>query len=184
MWTNCSATCGVGVRQKTRTCTNPKPDRSGNDCVGESSEYTVCPNKPCSVIGHAVAFNARGDNVLSNNVNAFPTVIFNEGNAYNANTGHFTAPVDGIYHFSTLMCVSGGNGISFYIEKGSATMSGVLRLSHSHNYNNINPSCTSESAYVKLTRNEHVWVLMDSHYTSQIWTSGYDSFTGMLIQEL
>ena len=51
MWSNCSVTCGVGVRKKTRTCTNPKPDRSGDNCVGESSEYTGCFNEPCSVIG-------------------------------------------------------------------------------------------------------------------------------------
>ena len=37
--------------KKTRTCTNPTPDRSGNNCVGEPSEYTVCPNEPCNVIG-------------------------------------------------------------------------------------------------------------------------------------
>ncbi|KAH3783329.1 thrombospondin-1-like isoform X1 [Dreissena polymorpha] len=45
-WSGCSVTCEVGLRKKTRTCTNPKPDRSGDYCVGESSEYSICP---CSV---------------------------------------------------------------------------------------------------------------------------------------
>ncbi|XP_052237813.1 A disintegrin and metalloproteinase with thrombospondin motifs 10-like [Dreissena polymorpha] len=237
-WSGCSVSCDVGLRKRARTCTNPKPDRNGDYCVGESTEYTVCPNEPCNVIDggcsswgdwkscsvtcgvgqklrsrtctnpsptlygktcdgdyadyavcvntpcHAVAFNAYGKNVLLNRVNAFSSVIFNEGNAYDVSTGHFTAPVDGIYHFTAQMCVSANNSIYFYIHKGSATMSGVVALKYSYNYNYNGPSCTSASCYVKLTRNEHVWVLMYGQDTSEIWDVSSNSFTGMLIQEL
>ncbi|KAH3754724.1 thrombospondin-2-like [Dreissena polymorpha] len=242
IWSNCSATCGVGVRQKIRTCTNPKPDRSGNDCVGEYIEYTVCPNKPCSVIDggwaswgswercsvtcgvgqklrsrtctnpsptlygktcegdytdyavcvntpcHVVAFNAHGFHELSNNVNAFPTVIFNEGNAYNASTGHFTAPVDGIFYFTTQMCCQGNSGFSFFLEKVSENMSAMTRLTATMQTENGYPACTSASSSVKLTRNEHVWVKMDGQLTTgQLYensTLTWISFTGMLTQEL
>ncbi|KAH3754741.1 hypothetical protein DPMN_189422 [Dreissena polymorpha] len=47
MWSGCSVTCDVGLKKKTRTCTNLKPDRTGDNCVGKSTEYTVCLNEPC-----------------------------------------------------------------------------------------------------------------------------------------
>lgn len=53
-WSNydpstCSRTCGGGVYFKTRTCTNPRPQNGGKDCIGENRGYPkVCKRKvPC-----------------------------------------------------------------------------------------------------------------------------------------
>lgn len=43
VWGDCSVTCGGGTR--TRTCTNPAPANSGDDCVGDLSED--CNTQAC-----------------------------------------------------------------------------------------------------------------------------------------
>ncbi|XP_052252332.1 A disintegrin and metalloproteinase with thrombospondin motifs adt-2-like [Dreissena polymorpha] len=241
-WSGCSVTCDVGLRKKTRTCTNPKPDPWGDYCVGESSEYTICLNEPCGVINdswsswgawescavtcgvglkfrhrtcrnlspstysktcagefkdfavcvntpcNVIAFNVHGFNLLANLVNAFPTVIFNEGNAYNASTGQFTAPVSGLYYFSVQICLQTSASAEFYMQTGNANMSGVVKLTATFQTSPGNGACTSQSSFVKLLMNERVWVLMARQYsTAFIWeepTQAWNTFTGALIQEL
>ena len=45
-YSNCSKTCGGGVRTKTRTCTNPPPSNGGNDCSGLGTSSTT---KACNI---------------------------------------------------------------------------------------------------------------------------------------
>lgn len=46
-WGNCSSTCGVGVKERTRTCTNPPPSGGGGQCSGANKETQHCSSSPC-----------------------------------------------------------------------------------------------------------------------------------------
>ena len=47
-WGPCSVTCGAGIRQRLRTCTNPAPARGGAYCVGSATNTQTCYEQPCS----------------------------------------------------------------------------------------------------------------------------------------
>lgn len=46
-WEECPVTCGKGVVERVRTCTNPKPANGGEYCLGEVVETKECDNGPC-----------------------------------------------------------------------------------------------------------------------------------------
>ena len=45
----CSKTCGGGSKTRTRTCTNPPPQNSGDDCssLGPASSTAACNTDEC-----------------------------------------------------------------------------------------------------------------------------------------
>lgn len=50
-WSECSATCGIAVKTRTRTCTNPAPAHGGRVCVGQDRSEVLCTgNPPCPVL--------------------------------------------------------------------------------------------------------------------------------------
>ena len=54
-WTKfstCTRSCGVGIKNRTRYCTNPIPRHGGKDCIGNSIEIKVCNVDPCPVHGN------------------------------------------------------------------------------------------------------------------------------------
>ncbi|ETE64482.1 Semaphorin-5B, partial [Ophiophagus hannah] len=46
-WSQCSATCGGGHYQRTRTCTNPAPTNGEDICIGLHTEEALCNTHPC-----------------------------------------------------------------------------------------------------------------------------------------
>ncbi|KAF5272830.1 hypothetical protein FQR65_LT00426 [Abscondita terminalis] len=47
-WSACSATCGVAVKSRRRTCSNPTPAHGGRVCVGQDHAEVLCSeNPPC-----------------------------------------------------------------------------------------------------------------------------------------
>ncbi|XP_060551443.1 coadhesin-like [Ruditapes philippinarum] len=53
VWTRCSATCGEGIKTRTRLCDNPLPSLLGQYCVGEPFEVSLCNDKHCQVTNGA-----------------------------------------------------------------------------------------------------------------------------------
>lgn len=50
-WSECSVTCGGGIKERTRSCTNPAPEHGGLYCVGDSKEEETCNTQACKVNG-------------------------------------------------------------------------------------------------------------------------------------
>ncbi|KAJ8319985.1 hypothetical protein KUTeg_001572 [Tegillarca granosa] len=50
-WDVCSATCGEGIKTRTRECNNPTPQFGGRDCEGDLEEFAACEIIPCPIDG-------------------------------------------------------------------------------------------------------------------------------------
>ena len=48
-WTQCSKSCGGGVKVRERSCTNPPPKGNGQKCSGEFEETGACAENPCPI---------------------------------------------------------------------------------------------------------------------------------------
>ena len=46
-WTECSASCDGGTRERTRECNNPPPAYDGQDCDGDNIETEDCNEEEC-----------------------------------------------------------------------------------------------------------------------------------------
>ncbi|CAK9304502.1 unnamed protein product [Gordionus sp. m RMFG-2023] len=47
-WSACTHTCGLAMRYRYRSCSNPRPQFGGNDCMGNKKDHQVCiSNPPC-----------------------------------------------------------------------------------------------------------------------------------------
>ena len=46
-WSDCSRTCGGGIRRSVRECDNPTPANGGLYCTGDRLRYESCQTKDC-----------------------------------------------------------------------------------------------------------------------------------------
>ncbi|KAL5268608.1 hypothetical protein ACHWQZ_G002453 [Mnemiopsis leidyi] len=63
-WGECSDLCDSGVQTRTKTCTNPRPQFGGMDCVGQDFETRPCNPYPCE--GFAIQFEENSSETAEN----------------------------------------------------------------------------------------------------------------------
>ncbi|XP_053378627.1 thrombospondin-2-like [Mercenaria mercenaria] len=151
-WSSCSVSCGGGVRSQSRTCTNPSPSFTGKYCVGKNRQNSACNNNSCIP---NIVFNAY--NVTDKSPDIGQTMIFsssvvNEGGAYNASTGEFTAPVDGTHSFSAQLCFTSLHDLFFDIKVGGRTYASA------YGYNANAAHCSQIQTAARVKKNEKVIV--------------------------
>lgn len=59
-WGACSAKCGGGTQERSRTCTNPPPSSGGAPCQGDAMERQPCNIQKCPVNGQFTAWTQWG----------------------------------------------------------------------------------------------------------------------------
>ncbi|XP_062618604.1 SCO-spondin-like [Saccostrea cucullata] len=59
-WTSCTVTCGGGTKDRSRTCTNPRPQYLGKDCPGSKDSRTTCNTHHCPIDGEWAAWGNWG----------------------------------------------------------------------------------------------------------------------------
>ena len=47
-WSQCTQSCGIGERIRSRKCSNPSPENNGEYCIGPRSEKEFCLIKNCA----------------------------------------------------------------------------------------------------------------------------------------
>ena len=60
-WSNfgeCTRSCGVGLKNRTRHCTNPEPKHGGDYCIGLFIDFEVCNVLPCPIDGGYTQWSA------------------------------------------------------------------------------------------------------------------------------
>ena len=111
----------------------------------------------------------------------YDTIVTNEGNAYDAETGIFRAPLNGTYIFSVTACATNADYFSLYIVKDQQTILGELR-SGDDSYKD----CNSEVTTSHMSAGSTVWVERSNNPHNRIErvlleTVYWNSFTVVLV---
>ncbi|XP_062598315.1 cerebellin-1-like [Saccostrea cucullata] len=128
----------------------------------------------------AVAFHAMmktsHSNLKSHQKVIFESVLLNIGRGYDAKTGVFTAPVDGIYHFEWTTLAN--------VKQYFITLLVKENIQMSSNYcaeitNTEHGQCSS-SAIVEMKAKQRVWIKPYSSYARGV-LGGWNYFSGHIL---
>ncbi|KAK3590579.1 hypothetical protein CHS0354_039711 [Potamilus streckersoni] len=124
-------------------------------------------------IGFCVT-NANGKITINlNEIVHFDTILHNEGNGFNKQTGMFTCPVPGIYFFVLSVLTSRGSSIGV-----SIIVDGEIKA-RSYADGSIAYDQGSISTMVRCEAGHNVWTSV--YFGSSIYGDYYSSFSGFLL---
>ena len=142
--------------------------------VIDSSGRVTMPARPaCRVYGTSAVWTTFSTNVK---VNLLTTVDYNIGSHYSTTDHEFTAPCDGLFHFSGRLYVNNTATISdFYLSVADAGF--VSNLYYASQDNDQSDSSVTFAETLQLTANQTVSIKGNS---GQYYPK-YSSFSGYLV---
>jgi hypothetical protein len=130
-----------------------------------------------------VAFKARLNDYTAaprGQVIVFPTVLFNEGNAYNSQTGKFTTTTNGTYLFTIAFCVKANKHL--YVD----IMVDGVAYTRTNIYGDANYGCNTADTVALLKAGQSVWVQPFDGSSGDIIqhsSSYWNTFSGVLLNK-
>ena len=111
----------------------------------------------------------------------FPDILLNLGEAYNSDTGVFTAPYGGIYLFTVQLCIYNSKRIDYGL-----VVDGVYRDVARYHDNDGTVCCYKLTTTLLLKAGNKVWVKVIYHsasgqYLYHLDSNYWTSFSGVLI---
>jgi len=99
------------------------------------------------------ATGIQNEHVGANILLVFPYVTYNYGGGYNAATGIFTAPVQGMYAFVKQICVKNDHSATTHFVRNGQNI-----LSSEAGSPSMDFGCASAQVFQYLSKNDQVWV--------------------------
>ena len=113
-WTTfsaCSRTCGVGLKNRTRYCTNPEPMHGGDHCIGDGIQFKVCNVFECPINGGYTQWSAFSacSKTCSNGTMRRTRNCSNPVPGFRGNNCSSLGPAEEIKECNTFPCPVDGN---------------------------------------------------------------------------
>lgn len=136
--------------------------------------HDLADSKPSLVVAFTAGATESKRHWSSGNL-IFPTIIYNQGGGYDASTGVFTSPTDGIFVF--YVTITSQNSNTIYVDIVKNRSSSVRAFA----YGGSSHETGTNMAVFSLGRGDKVWV---EHYSGQGFytdSTPITSFTGFMI---
>ncbi|XP_063416512.1 complement C1q-like protein 4 [Mytilus trossulus] len=140
-------------------------------------KYELDSAKNKRQLGEGIGFYARRKQ--SGALGAQQTIVFehiheNHGNGYDSRQGHFTAPVSGLYQFSTTIYSMDNYGVHCEMVKNGQNLGQLLAPVPGYASSTLN-------VVIYLSVGDHVWVRHLGSAIERLNANDYSSFSGFLI---
>ncbi|XP_034532741.1 complement C1q-like protein 4 [Notolabrus celidotus] len=115
----------------------------------------------------------------TNTILTYEKVFTNIGNAYNAATGTFTAPVAGVYYFTMFFHAGGSHEAQLYLYKNSD----LVIVTHDHRSDTDTADNGGNAVFLQLQQGDQVYVMLLEK--CHVWGSDFHTtFSGFLVTQM
>jgi hypothetical protein len=133
------------------------------------------------------AYNPFDKSLQTNEILILQSVLINEGQGYDTKSGIFTAPTNGLYHFTAHVCNTHALVIHYAIVKDGDWIARSQQFEQADENSHKYAGCSSVSALTRMASGDQVWIMCTAGYGSAAFVQIHDdsrlrnSFIGVLL---